>query len=91
MRCNIHPAGVPRMTPETAAELPGSVGVWVERQLGVRVGEVFFSRVSMSRVWGVLLGDGRRVAVEVLGCWGTASGGGLGARGRALGGYPDRD
>jgi hypothetical protein len=66
---NIHRAGVPEMTPEPLAELRGSVGVWVERQLGVRVGGVFFSRVSMSRVWGVLLGDGRRVVVKVLGCW----------------------
>jgi hypothetical protein len=66
---NIHRAGVHGMTAETSAELPGSVGVWVERRLGVGVGEVFFSRMSMSRVWGVLLGDGRRVAVKVLGCW----------------------
>ena len=57
------------MTSEARAELPESVGVWVERQLGVRVGEVFVSRVSMSRVWGVLLGDGRRVAVKGLGYW----------------------
>ena len=69
MPCNMHRASVPAMTPESPGELPGSVGVWVERQLGVRVGEVFFSRVWMSRVWGVLLGDGRRVAVKVLGCW----------------------
>jgi hypothetical protein len=66
---NIHRGGVPEMTSEASVELAGSVGVWVERQLGVRVGGVFFSRVSMSRVWGVLLGDGRRVAVKVLGCW----------------------
>jgi hypothetical protein len=66
---DVHRAGVPEMTPEAPAELLGSVGVWVERRLGVRVGEVFFSRVSMSRVWGVLLGDCRRVAVKVLGCW----------------------
>ena len=69
MSGNTYRASVREMTSEPTAELPGSVGVWVERQLGVRVGEVFFSRVSMSRVWGVLLGDGRRVAVKVLGCW----------------------
>lgn len=69
MKANTHRAGVREMTSETPAELPGSVGVWVERQLGVRVGEAFLSRASMSRVWDVLLGDGRRVAVKVVGCW----------------------
>ena len=55
------------MTPEPPAELSESVGVWVERQLGVRVGEVFFSWVSMSRVWGVLLGDAHTTRPHQLG------------------------
>ena len=65
--CDTHCADVHKMTPEIVAELPGSVGVWVERQLGARVGEVFFSRVSMSRGWGVLLGDAHTARPHQLG------------------------
>jgi hypothetical protein len=46
-------------------EMPAAVVEWCERVLGAGVSDVFFSASSMSSVRGVLLDDGRRVAVKV--------------------------
>ena len=46
-------------------DLDGPLAAFVREHLGAEPREVFFSRVSMSAVHGVVLEDGRRVAVKV--------------------------
>ncbi|WP_297083254.1 phosphotransferase [uncultured Demequina sp.] len=48
-------------------ELDGPLAAWLGRELGSAPREVFFEAESMSRVAGVTLADGRRVAVKIRG------------------------